>query len=101
MDAPGGSHSGSNSERLRSKSRDPDVSAAPLDEDSNGTGGMSALAIGAIAELDTYKDRDEVDEVDFVEILTECDPDDMPDVEDVAVDVVFPSNSSLPSCASV
>jgi hypothetical protein len=32
------------------------VSAAPFDEDSNDTGGMSTLAIGAIAELDAYED---------------------------------------------
>ena len=94
--APGGSHSGSSSERSRSRSRDPDVSAAPLEEDSNDAGGMSALAIAieAVIELNAYEDIDEVDEADFVEILTECDPDE----GDIAGLVVFPSNSSLPPC---
>ncbi len=71
------------------------MSAAPLEEDLNDAGEISALAIEAVIDLDTYAAIDKVDEPDFVEVLTECDD---PDVEDVAADVVFPSNSSLPPC---
>jgi len=53
------------------------------------------VAIEAVIDLDTCAAIDEVNEPDFVEVLTECDD---PDVEDVAGDVVFPSNSSLPPC---
>jgi hypothetical protein len=103
-DAPGVSRSGSEySERSRSKSRDPDVSAAPLEEDSSDAGVMSELTIEAVMKLDTYEDIDEVNEIDFVDVveesydlLTEVDPDEILDVEDVAGEVVFPSNSSLP-----
>jgi hypothetical protein len=67
-DTPGGSHSGlTSSERSKSRSRDPDVSATPLEEDSNDAGGMSALAIGAVIGLETYEDINEVDEADFVD----------------------------------
>ena len=53
------------------------------------------VAIEAVIDLDTCAAIDEVNEPDFVEVLTECDD---PDVEDVAGDVVFPSNSSSPPC---
>ncbi|KAF8332543.1 hypothetical protein F5887DRAFT_1080686 [Amanita rubescens] len=101
----GGSRSGSSSERSRSRSRlrDPDVSAAPLEEDSNDAGVMSVLAIEAVMKFDTHEDIDKVDDIDFVDeveesydFLTECDPNMIPDVEDVAGEVIFPSNSSLP-----
>jgi hypothetical protein len=83
--------------------RDPDVSAALLEEDLNDTGGIFALAIKAVMKLDTYEDIDEVNNIDFIDeveesydFLTECDPDVIPDVENIAGDVVFPSNPSLP-----
>ncbi len=95
---PGGSCSGSSSKRLRSRSRDPDMSAAPLEEDSNNAGGISASAVG---ELDTYEAIDEVDEPESMEILTECNRDkafNVKDVLDVAAVVNWTSNSSLPPC---
>ncbi|KAF8333816.1 hypothetical protein F5887DRAFT_921651 [Amanita rubescens] len=77
-----------------------------LDEDLDDSGdseALPALAIGAIIELETYGDINEVDETDFVDeveescdFLTELDPDEILDVDDVASDVLFPSNSSLP-----
>jgi hypothetical protein len=63
---------------------------------------LSALAIGAVIELDPYDDIKKVDETDFVDKVEECDsltelnPDEIPDVDDVIGDVVFRSNSSLP-----
>ncbi|KAF8337272.1 hypothetical protein F5887DRAFT_920400 [Amanita rubescens] len=77
-----------------------------LDEDLDDSGdseALPALAIGAIIKLETYGDINEVDETDFVDeveescdFLTELDPDEILDVDDVASDVLFPSNSSLP-----
>jgi hypothetical protein len=68
-----------------------------LDEDSNvdDSGGLSALAI-AVIELNTYEDVDEVEDIESYDFLMELDPGEMPDMEDAAGEVLFPSNLSLP-----